>query len=296
MGSPKGSYLVSADIRPHFFIGSERFRWAFAFTPRYKVRIFQDNAAQGDSSLPVRTPSFMPGGILYIPLNLGDPNVYKDIQFLSVAFFHHSNGQDHRTFLSNGQFNLYNGNFSTNFFEVGYTKNWRTPSSQNVTFECRNSSDPCKTNYPTGYKDYVWKIALEQHFGTAFEQRGTYGRTRLNSNFQFIRVNNFRWLSKTSNPNRDDCQLCSCYLKERFRIVGDIAVNLDKLEKPFNSLDRRINFEASFLYRVAAGNTALFASTGFYGNDPYNIYYSHKYAFFRVGLALGMYVHTLKMY
>src|SRR5688572_11057153 len=60
-GSPKGWYIISADIIPQFVLGGAWTRFTAHLTARYKVRIFRNSSAAGDSSLPVRTPSFMPG-------------------------------------------------------------------------------------------------------------------------------------------------------------------------------------------------------------------------------------------
>lgn len=291
LGSDKKGYILSADIAPQFFIGGERMRFAIALTPRYKVRIFRDNKAAGDSSLPVRTPSFMPGGTVFIPIGLGDvDNVYRSMKYISISFFHHSNGQDQPTFKSPGVFNYATGNFSTNYVEIGYTRDWRKPST--------NKSDKlqfyCDGSYKTGYTDFLVKGSFEQHLWTADEQKGTYSNTRLNAALSFIKVNNWRWTVKRKNTDSVQ-QVGSCYLKESYRIVGNVSMNIDKLQSPYNNFNRRINIEAGLYRRIAAGNTALFGMVGYYGNDPYNIYYSKHYAFVRVGLALGFFVETSKI-
>jgi hypothetical protein len=72
----------------------------------------------------------------------------------------------------------------------------------------------------------------------------------------------------------------------------NISANLDALSEPFNKLHKRINADIGIYWRVSGGNTSLFAATGYYGNDPYNIYYSKSYGFFRLGVALGFFVFT----
>lgn len=287
-GSSKGTYILSADIQPAFFVGGERMRFAVNFSPRYKVRIFRNNDGQGDSSLPVRTPSFMPGATVYIPIGLGAHNVYKDITYISIAGFHHSNGQDHPTFKPSGEFNFYNGNFSTNYLEFGINRNWRSKKDQRLLFDCRNACN----DFDTGYEDWLAKIAIEQHFSTAYAQRGSYGRTRLNLRGGYIRVNNTRLRVKRKGPANAWIQVGDCYLRERFRLLVNISTNVDALDEPYNKLHKRINADVGFYWRVSGGNTSLFASTGYYGNDPYNIYYSKSYGFFRLGVALGFFVFT----
>lgn len=289
-GSDKGTYILSADIQPAIFVGGERMRFAVNISPRYKVRIFRDDEGAGDSSLPVRTPSFMPGATVYIPLSLGSHNVYKNIKYISIAGFHHSNGQDHSTFKPSGEFNFYNGNFSTNYLELGINFNWRRKKDQRLQYECRNVCN----DFNTGYEDCLAKIAIEQHFGTADAQKGSFGRTRLNLRGGYIRVNNNRFRVKRKDSTNKWLQLGDCYLRERFRIIANVSANIDALSKPYNKLNKRINAEIGFYWRVSGGNTSLFAATGYYGNDPYNIYYSKSYGYFRFGLALGFFVFTNK--
>src|SRR4030095_2416213 len=122
-GSKKGSYILSSDIQPNFTIGGEKMRFAVLLTPRFKFRIFRNNPEFGDSSLPVRTPSAMPGATVFYPLRLVR-SPYQDLEYVSLKIFHHSNGQDGDEFKGN-KINEYNGNFSTNFVELVYHFNKR---------------------------------------------------------------------------------------------------------------------------------------------------------------------------
>jgi hypothetical protein len=108
----------------------------------------------------------------------------------------------------------------------------------------------------------------------------------------FINVRNWRWLVGESKEKKP---VGRCYLRESNRLILNATINLDKLTDPYNQFKRRINFEAGFYKRIAAGNTALFIMGGYYGNDPYNIYYSKHYWFLRGGLSLGFFVHTSKI-
>src|SRR5690349_8566992 len=72
-GSPKTWYFLSADIIPQFLIGGDWTRFVLHITPRYKVRIFHNDKVAGDSSLPVRTPSYMPGATFYVPIKFFNP-------------------------------------------------------------------------------------------------------------------------------------------------------------------------------------------------------------------------------
>ncbi len=297
VGHHKGIYILSADISPHFLIGGETMPFVVALTPRYKVRIFRDNEKFGDSSLPVRTPSFMPGMTIYFRPGRSPLDVYKNISYWSVSVFHHSNGQDHETFESPGKFNYYNGNFSTNYVELAYTFNFRNPVLKIANDKCvpdSNDCNQCPLAFDRGYSDLVLRAGLEQHFSTAYAQRGNYSRTRLNLRSSWIKVRNWRWRVRESAKDKWK-QVGRCYLKESFRIIANANLNLDQLDAPFNKLSRRINADISIHKRIAAGNTAIFGAVGYYGNDPYNIYYSKHYFFLRAGLSLGFFVHASKL-
>lgn len=231
----------------------------------------------------------MPGVTGYIRLNHKHLSIYDDLSYLFISFFHHSNGQDGPTFLPSGKFNLYNGNFSTNYFEIGFTKNWHDSLTRDTCFTCENSL------YRNQFNDQVLSVSLEQHIGTADEQKGTYSDTRLNVSATSIHTDNRRWAVLKKGTKRTYYQLGDCYLIERYRWVFNMSINLDKLQSPYGSLKHRINAELGYYLRVAAGNTAWFIMTGYNGNDPYNIYYSQNYAFIRTGLALGIFVHTNKL-
>ncbi len=53
---------------------------------------------------------------------------------------------------------------------------------------------------------------------------------------------------------------------------------------------RRLNVDLS-IYRILnnSNNTAVFASTGLYGSDPYNIYFNEALWYFKFGLAFGFF-------
>ncbi len=68
-------------------------------------------------------------------------------------------------------------------------------------------------------------------------------------------------------------------------LLGSRTRGLDKTEK-------RLNVEANYYKRIPTSpNAAGFVAVGFYGSDPYNIYYENSYFYFRVGLALGFFVY-----
>ena len=289
-GSKKGSYILSSDIQPHFTIGGEKTRFALLLTPRFKFRIFRNNPEFGDSSLPVRTPSAMPGATLYYPLRLLR-SPYQDLEYVSLKFFHHSNGQDGNEFNAD-KINEYNGNFSTNFFELVYHVNKRWPLKVTDPNFC-NTNDTCDfVDMPVGYQDFVGSVGLEQHFGTADSLVSTYGQTRINVKAALIKVTN--WKLTVRQKGTDPMAVGRCYKKEKWRMLLDISTVIDGVDAPMNTIEKRINLEASFLLRFLGGNTSAYVAAGYYGTDPYNIYYQDSYWFARIGVALGNFLFTSK--
>ncbi len=145
LGYDKKNFILDADVRFPISIGGPRFGLnTIHIIPRFKVRIFQDDpdvpfGIKGDTSLPVRTPSTMPGIAWYFSFDkLWNPEAsfnsslkqaiadleynsskerrealrpFRDNKYFGIHIFHHSNGQDGIGIYANDSVNLYNGNY-----------------------------------------------------------------------------------------------------------------------------------------------------------------------------------------
>ncbi len=282
IGNPtKGWYILSADILPQFVIGGPWMKYPIHLTPRFKVRIFHDDLSKGDSSLPVRTPSFMPGGTIYIPFH----SLAKDPDFInygSMSFFHHSNGQDGPELDATGHFNKYNGNFSTNFLEAGYHFRVRK------IFPAAEINKQCTT---AGYMDWFGKAALEIHVGTEETLKQRYGLYRLNLKAGRILVHN-KYVSVWDKALRKRVRVSECYLQEQDRVIFNLTFIGGSRTPELSSFSRRINFDLGYFFRIPnSPNASIFAMGGYYGSDPYNVYFdADNYFFLRVGIALGFHI------
>jgi hypothetical protein len=302
---PKSPYILSADVAPHFNIGGESWPVVLQITPRYVVRILRDHPADGDSSWAVRTPSYMPGASLFIPLSHSPfkrarkyseapelDNGYRDLHYLGITAVHHSNGQDGREILATGKYNTYNGNFSTNFVEVAYNYNIRHRLRNQSPFDCPNPT------YPVGYRDYYGRIGYEQHFNSAEGLRGRYGQARINATFGWLKIDNYRFTVgiKNQQPRLKKIKqpVGQCYRKERYRFQINFSANVDELDPGYDELSQRLNVDIGYFKRILGGNTAVFIMAGYYGTDPYNVYFESSYPFVRAGLALGFFTFTNK--
>lgn len=274
VGNPKTAYILSADIMPQFVIGGEWMPIPIHLTPRFKARIFRNNLETNDTSLPVRTPSFMPGMTAHIPLQDYSKDTGK-IKYASIAIFHHSNGQDGDEFNSDERINLYNGNFSTNYVEPAF--HYRIRRFQSI------GSTDCSDPEPN-YSEYYFKLGMEKHFVTAEKLKSTYGDYRFNFTVNWIGVRNYCDMINKK-------QISSSYYREKHRIVFSSTFIAGNREGGLNDFNKRINVNINYNWRIPSSpNTALFLGTGYYGSDPYNIYYQQSYFFVHAGLSLGFFV------
>jgi hypothetical protein len=250
-------YLFSADINPQFFVsGGVRNRLNIAISPKVKIRMFND------SSFAVRTPSFEPGLRFFYRLS----NQIENYKYIEIGAYHHSNGQDGPS-IENGRWNTYNGNFSTNYIIAAY--NWGKYMDSNMMH---------------------YGAAIQKHFGIkgALEQddnlKGNYGQWRLNLNF--LR----RIITRISYPDPQNTGYeVFALFKEKIRMQASLSYILAGLDNiSFFKARRRLNTEISFHYSFKTwSKMTVFGTLGYYGEDPYNIYFSRSYGFFRFGISTG---------
>ena len=275
LGSPKTWYIFSADISPEFIISSGRLPFTIHLVARYMVRILHDNEAAGDSSYSVRTPSFRPGAIIYFPIGYVDDEV-SNIKYWSISVFHHSNGQDGNEFNHDGSFNLYDGNFSTNYVEPSFHFRKRKYLAPSTAEEVQIKN--------LNYRDFYGSAGLELHFRTADSLKSSYGNQRVNLELGYISVIK-HWDEYHGH------KLNNYFYGENYRFVFDFTYIAGSRDHGLSGLDKRINTAISYYWRIKGSpNASLFASTGYYGSDPYNIYYANSYFFFRAGIALGFFI------
>jgi hypothetical protein len=199
-----------------------------------------------ERSAGVRTPSLKLGGMFYYKIH-ANPDQYK---YASLRFTHHSNGQDGQASNEDGSLNTRTGNFSTNYLTASYHFGNTKSISADKSYQF---------NHEAGLEWHRWfdyEKALEND----------YGFTRINYTFSWRRLvakrENWRWNSGLS-----------------------YAIN-KMTEYKLPALKKRLNAESSFHYSFPFMNKAyLMAAVGYYGEDPYNIYYRNKYSYVRFGVS-----------
>jgi len=254
-GHPNGrQYVLNANIIPYFSVTSKRSPVYIVLNPIVRVRIFLNQ-----NSLPVRTPSFVPGATFYFKPFKYNLARYK---YMSIGVYHHSNGQDGEALNPDGSVNLVNGNFSTNFLKINFHYG-RYKGKKN-------------TYYRIGGEFHSGLIGV----GDEEELRSKFGKIRLNYHYAISKYRTKRYQSGVGAVD----PVITKYLLTRFVIDGMIV--LDNIDAKFH---QRFNIEFKFYYNpFDFTNTSFFASTGYMGHDYYNIYFTEPYPFIRIGIAAGL--------
>ena len=111
--------LFEARLSPSFyFTGLER-KWALTLNPQVQMRMLNKN------SFPIRNPSYRISINYYHGLELWKHIFLRKILYKNALWFasllHHSNGQEGSFYISDSthEVNLQNGNFATNYLEIG---------------------------------------------------------------------------------------------------------------------------------------------------------------------------------
>lgn len=231
------------NLIPNFYLRvNEDSRLMGVITPQVIVRMYQEE------SYPVRTPSYMPQITMYYLLS---PRCNVNSLSLFGRFAHHSNGQDGEFFLENGDINLKNGSFSTNYFELGLIR----------------------TNYITRYNAaQFFSTSLQIHPPklTGEELSDIYSMYRWNSTFSIFKI------PSISNQNRKKKASVSIKAQTTW-MFGDVN-NWGNF-----SLDR-LNMSLTFFYHPKFLEDIGFFTQLYHGMDYYNIYFDHKIDIIRFGI------------
>lgn len=199
-------------------------------------------------SAAVRTPSLKLGGVWYVQMGQNATN-YK---YASLKFMHHSNGQDGQSLNPDLSINTRDGNFSTNYLVLSYH------FGDNV----EQGMQGYTLNHDAGLQWHKW-------FDYERALRDDYGFTRIIYNISF----------RKQLENRENWRL-NAGLNYAINNMADYRMTAVK---------KRLNTEVSFHYSLPFMHKAyLMAAAGYYGEDPYNIYYRDKYSYLRFGVSTNL--------
>jgi hypothetical protein len=318
LGYDKKNFVLDADLQIPISFGGKRFGLnEVEVIPRFQVRIFHNDpnvpyGPNGDVSLPVRTPSAMPGAAYYHSFRSWWEKEKFPFRFIGLYAYHHSNGQDgYELDTTNNQkrVNVYNGNFSEDLvFEfmiggriksIANDKPLLSESNKNKVHD----NKPGKQIFikRANEQEFYWKLSYEWHpqalSNTVFDSLHMMGRHRINIRSALIFLPTF---SEYIGDGTQWCNIVPEKRYERWRITGNLSYILDgdyyrgdvaNLEKiNFFNLNRRLNFWVTG-YRVIghSGNAAVFAQAGYWGSDNYNIYFNESLWQFKFGLAFAFF-------
>ncbi len=235
--------IFEGNIIPNFYIRkSKNSRFMGVLTSQIIIRMYQE------TSLPVRTPSYMPQVTVYYLMST-KPRVNSLSSF--GRYVHHSNGQDGNFYLDNGDINLETGNFSTNYIELGliktnYNKRFRAAQFLSTSFEVH----PKKL--------------------TDSELIGLYSLYRWNTVFSIFRLSD------------KEVSLKRSYAK--MSLKGKMTWMFGTMSYVDNYALDRLNLSLTFFYHPKfLEDIGLFVQL-YHGLDYYNIYFNHGLNIIRFGI------------
>ena len=252
IGAPS-KYIISGKLTTQYMLlANEHSKFALAIIPDFTVRVRKEQSAG------VRTPDFKLGAAAYYGLK-NNSNRYHYIQF---NFTHHSNGQDAEARNLDGTINTYNGNFSTNYLQIGFHNGFTRSHAKGENYMAYHQNIALRWN-----KWFAYEKALENN----------YGFTRVNYSFS---ARSYGFFKTAKNINKE---------KEYLRLNANFSYAINQINnRPLSQVKHRLNAEITVNYSFKfMRNTFLMATAGYYGEDPYNIYFEDQYSFLRFGIATG---------
>ena len=231
-----------ANMVPSFNVRtSKNSRLLGVITPQVIIRMYREESS------PVRTPSYMPQLTVYY--NLRRKNRACSLSIFG-KFAHHSNGQDGSFYLDNGDINLINASFSTNYFESGIIK---------TSFSERFNA----------VKFFSSSIEVHPKGLTIEELHGIYGMYKWNNIFSIFK------LPINGNENEKKASLSLkgklSYTMGEFNNLNAIA--FDRVTASFT-----VFYHPKFLEEIG------FFVQLYHGYDYYNIYFNQQRTMIRFGI------------
>ena len=296
--TPRKNFGLDAYINPYISISSDRWTlpaknekyWMFALflNPNFEVRILRDDPSVGDLSEPVRTPSYRPGGELFISKSSWYKNNNSSYA-MSIKGFHHSNGQDgvpinqfDRPWGKQGYYNTYNGDFSDDFVWELNGLYFKQYDSSQIFFFAK-----------LGASTSTW-------ISSGLKENKLYGTQRINFLSSFIYAPKHAFLIYDRLTDRKDV-ISQKNNVENFRVEFFLSYIVNRMNtgpvsdlKPAGIVDR-LNFHITFHKSLTGFSEAgLFAEAGYYGQDTYNAYLQRSAWFLKAGISFGKFIFPKK--
>jgi hypothetical protein len=304
----KKPFILNTTIQPIIALGGKRwyiknYIHTFQVVPSLTIRIFENDSSQNDHSMPVRTPDFICRFNYFFSHKKlwNDDSHYKT--YFGVSIFHHSNGQDGYEFNPDGTINTYNGNFSEiavlelmaagmKVYQKPLTASQRVrkvKGTRQIQLESKNSM-------------LYWRLSFEKHPNSLTTPKVVnyhlYGKNRVNLQLGYLFNPRSRHVVYAKQKQKWVPIEADFHSREVRRVVFNMSYILDNgyNTASINSLQRvdflnaskRLNMDLTWYERIGTSNDyAVFMRVGYYGSDPYNVYFQESLFVARVGIAFG---------
>ena len=243
--------IFEANINPNFVVRKrDDSRLMMVLTPQIIIRMLNEN------SNPIKTPSYIPQLSLYYLFG-SSGLVHHTTMFARLA--HHSNGQDGSFYVQNEvshdqkpKINVQNGNFSTNFIELGFI-------------------DTSYGNKNAAVKFFKSSLEIHPRYWMLEELRGQYSGFRWHNSFYAYKLP----LDKT---------VFSQERKANFSMKIETTWMLDAINdwRKFDTL--RFSGALTFYYHPGFLEDIGFFLRFYHGYDYYNINFEHQLDVIQLGI------------
>ena len=235
--------MFEANVNPSFIIRERKESNLMAvLTSQVTIRMYNED------SYPVKTPSYIPQITFYYLT--GDRNPVGHYTFFG-KFAHHSNGQDGNFYNTDGNINLQNGNFATNYFELGLIK---TSFSKTL-----NASKFFKSSVEVHPRSWMLD-----------EMHGKYSGFRWHNAF-------FAYKLPVKMGHRGS-------VKADFSLKAETTWMIDNINDWDTFNFKRFNIGLTFYYHPKFLEDIGFFVQLYHGMDYYNIYFQHRLDVIRFGI------------
>jgi hypothetical protein len=251
--------LFEAKIASSFYIHKSENDWALELTAEILIRM------ENEESFPIRTASYKPKMTFYKKVNYLEKLLPEKVLFHNAYWYaslsHHSNGQDGSFYNQDStSTNRVNGNFSTNFLELGLTAYKHTSTIEEDQLQAFDFHMEYHPDQPVN-----WSVdELDKSFG--------YFRTYLDYKLYSIPLFKGKRVGLSDFFSRSRLELKTGW------IFGNLS------ENPKGNFDKRFVASATFIYSPKWFNQLGFFIQYYRGQDYYNIWYQDTLSVLRIGI------------
>lgn len=239
--------ICEARLSPSYFFTGQKRSWALMLNPQVQVRMLNKK------SFPIRNPSYKVYITFYHDIKFWQTSFLKKLLYTNALWYasvaHHSNGQDGSFYIPEDSLhtpNLKNGNFATNFLELGVSS-YRVEKVGSKNFSIREIK--------------IW-TEIHPPVGSLEEMKDSYGFYRIFAKAGFLgpmRKRNgdavSRWVQQSS-----------------IELKGGWIMGEMNGASPLQA-SRRLIIDVTYKYYPTWFDEIAFFLRFYRGQDYYNIYY-----------------------